>query len=183
MRIRYERTMDDILALNEFSFHHSPTTKRIVSRYRWTGALAIWLLAALLVYVLVPAMPIYLTLLLAFIDAAYFAVVAPRIVLKKTKHNIRKQYAEGQNATLLGEQELELTDTGLIARSKYAETKLAWGAIEKIETTPEHTFLFVSSVNAYIIPHTRILEGDYRALMAEIGRRFQPGQPLQTITS
>jgi len=182
MRIRYERTIDDIIALNYFDFHHSSATQGIVRRYRWTGSIAIWLLAALLIYILVPGMPVFLTLLVAFLDAVFFAIMAPRIVLKKTMRNVRKRYAEGQNATLLGEQELELTDTGLIARSNYTETKLAWGAIERIETTPEHTFLFISSINAYIIPHNRIIEGDYRALMAEIGRRFQPGQPLQKIT-
>jgi hypothetical protein len=182
MIIRFERTMDDMIAFNDFHYSHSPFMKRFMFWYRWGGALFIFLVCTLLIQALTPGSPALFAPLLSLVGAGVFAAIAPSAIRRRMRKQVRKLYSEGKNVSALGELELELTDTGLIAKSAYTETKLAWGAIERIESTPTHTFLYLSSVQAYIIPHNKIIEGDYRALMAEIGRRFQPGQKLpQTI--
>jgi hypothetical protein len=153
--------------------------KRLTARYQWTNALAILVFSFILDHWFFPQIPVLFLLVAALIGSIYFAVRAPNILLRKMKRNLIKMYAEGQNKTMLGEQELEVSDVGLVERSKFSETKMAWGAIERIETTPDHTFVYTSSTNAYIIPHHKIIQGDYRTLMAEISRRFQPGQNLR----
>jgi len=178
MRLYFERTLDDMIAFNDFHFRHSPYMKRFMFWYRLIGALAIVLVSTVLSQVLTPTAPFLFSFILSLIGAGVFVVLAPSLVQKRMKKQVRKLYSEGKNVSALGAQELELTDTGLIARSEYMETKLAWGAIERIESTPTHTFLYLSSVQAYIIPHDKIREGNYHALLTEIGSRFQPGQKL-----
>ena len=178
MRIHFERTMDDMIAFNDYHFRHSPYMKRFMFWYRLIGALAIILLSTLLIQILLPPSPYPFGFIMSLIGAGFFVAIAPTMIQRRMKKQARKLYSEGKNASALGAQELEVTETGLIARSEYFETKMAWGAIERIESTPTHTFLYLSSVQAYIIPHDKIHEGNYHALLTEIGRRFQPGQKL-----
>jgi hypothetical protein len=178
MFIRFERTLEDLIAFNDFHYRHSQSMKKYLFWYRWIGALFILLLPPLIMQSYSPDMPLFFELGLSLIGAIIFAVNAERIVHRRIRKQALKLYKEGNNEALLGESVLELTDTGLLARSPLTETKLAWGAIERIETNSDYTFLYIGSVNAYVIPHNRIIEGDYRAFMAEVGRRFQPGQKL-----
>jgi len=55
---------------------------------------------------------------------------------------------------------------------------MAWGVIERIESTKAHTFLIVGTNAAVIIPHERTTQGVYGVFMQELGRRFKPDQPL-----
>lgn len=179
MHIRFERTMDDMIAFNEFHYSHSPVVKKISFRYQWGGALFIVIFSNMVGHWIMPEAPPLLMLSVSLVGAVIFASRASAILKKRMNHNTRKMLAEGRNASFLGEQQLELTDIGLTARSDYIETKLAWGAIERIESTPDYTFLYLNSVQAYVISHNKIIEGDCRMLLAEIGRRFQPGQRLE----
>lgn len=183
MHIRFQRTMDDMIAFSDYHYDHSPTLKKIVARYRVGGALAILVLSNALVHLILPDAPLPLTLTVSVVGAIYFATQAGKIIKRKTRDNTRKLYAEGKHASLDKEVLLELTETGLIARSDYMETKLAWGAIERIESTPDHTFLYLSPVQAFTIPHNKITEGNFPAMLAEIGRLYQPGQPLPRVAS
>lgn len=181
MRIRFECTMEDVLAFSDFHYQHSPMVNRFIFWYRLIGALTIVLLPSVLIQVLVPDVPLLFRLAVSLLCAIGFAFRASAIIKRRMRKQTLKLYNEGKNSSFLGKHALELTDTGLITRSEYTETKLAWGAIERIEASPDYTFLYISSVQAYVIPHNRIYEGDFRALMSELGRRFQPGQKLPQI--
>jgi hypothetical protein len=81
-------------------------------------------------------------------------------------------YAEGWNKTILCEHQLEVTDDGLIERNLFSESKIRWEAIERVERTETHSFVYVSAVSAHIIPHERILEGDCEAFVAQLQKRI-----------
>ena len=179
MRIRFKRTLNDIIAFSDFHYSHSPAMKKIVARYRVAGALAILLFPAALIHWIMPEVPLPLAISVSVAGAVIFAVQASNIVKRKLRDNTRKLYSEGKSASLEKEVEMELTETGLIARSDIMETKFAWGAIERIESTADYTFFYISPIQAYIVPHNKIIEGNFPAMLAEIGRLYQPGQRLQ----
>ncbi|MCW3052033.1 MAG: hypothetical protein JWN14_1203 [Chthonomonadales bacterium] len=178
MRIRYESKLEDYVAFNDYHYSHSPTMKGYLFWYRYLGACAILFLPYLMLRALGSTASLLLIFPVSLIGTAFFVAIAPRILKRRLKHNARKFLSEGKNDSFVGEKELEITEAGLIARSEYTETKLAWGAFERIASTPTHTFLYLSSVQAYVIPHNNILEGDFRAFLTEVGHRFQPGQRL-----
>ena len=179
MRIRFKRTLNDIIAFSDFHYSHSPTMKKVVARYRVAGALAILILTGAATHSMMPNIPLPLVISVSVVGAAIFATQASNIVKQKMRDNTRKLYSEGKSASLEKEVEMELTETGLIARSDIMETKFAWGAIERIESTADYTFFYISPVQAYIVPHNKIIEGNFPAMLAEIGRLYQPGQRLQ----
>lgn len=176
MRLRYENTMDDAIAFNDFHYAHSPTMKRAVRINKWGMGLM-----AFIFYSFVPGNKnTTINVTIAFVLACLFVLIYPSLVRYNIKRQVHKFYSEGNNKGFLGEHDIEIVEDGVIARSAYSETKTAWGAVERIETTPEHTFIYISAVTALIIPHDRITEGDYKAFLSELGQRFQPGQRLQS---
>lgn len=95
------------------------------------------------------------------------------------KHQVRNFYSEGKNRGVIGEHELEISADGIIERTLYNETKSAWGAVEKIESNPEYTFIYMNSVTAHVIPTRRIIEGDLSEFLTTLGQHYQPDQQLQ----
>ena len=59
---------------------------------------------------------------------------------------------EGENADMLGNRSLTLTEKCIIDLSTLSESKTDWSVIEKITQTKKHIFIFISAVAAYILP-------------------------------
>ena len=177
MPLRYENTINDMLAFQEFHYAHSPTAKRVMSGYRWGGTVVLFIFS----YILWRGHSLASNLFFASFGSGLYAFVSPAICRRSLRRQALKMYSEGDNKGLTGEHELELIEGGFIERTPYNETKIAWGAVERIETTQDYTFIYINSVMALTIPHNSILEGDYKAFMEQIGQRFQPNQILQPV--
>jgi hypothetical protein len=180
MRLRYENTMADMLALQEFWITRMPAGKRTIAVNRWAGVATCFGI----VMIGLPAIgsgkaPIALCFLLAVLGSVLTFVVTPFVVRRMGIYQTRKLNSAENNKGALGEQEIEVIADGLIARTPYHETKLAWAGLDGIESTSEHTFLFTGAMSALIIPHNRLLEGDYRAFMTELAERYQPDHMFQ----
>ena len=174
MRLRYENTLDDAIAFQQYHYTHSPTARRSIAGLRWGGV-------ALIMFMCFAAGKdkLLLHLVEMCILSGIYILILPVLVRRSIKRQSRRMYSEGSNKGMLGEHELEITEDGIIERSPYNETRTAWGAVERIESTPDHTFIYAGSMMAHVIPHSRINEGDYKAFLAQLGQRFQPDQPLK----
>lgn len=172
--LRYENTIDDAVAWGQYYFKHSPVLRR--RRKVAFILLPIWILAcSLLVFGFGHLETVLLCTLI-------YSVVSILIILGLRQligdRLLRKQYSSDRNRGFLGWHELELTDEGLLFRSAYTEGKMAWGVIERIESTKDHTFIYMGTASALIIPHNNITSGNYAAFLQELGQRFRPDQPL-----
>ena len=177
VRLCYENTVDDAVALSKFHNARSPTARR----NQRIGAVIVMLstmLASLLVFGSSDLSATLLNGLIAYSMIVLFSLGYHKLTGDRL---IRKQYLGDNNRNFLGLHELELTDEGIHYRTEYNEGRMAWGLIERIESTPDHTFLFLGTANAMIIPHDRITEGSYSAFLKELGQRFQPDQKLQPL--
>ena len=55
---------------------------------------------------------------------------------------------------------MELTDRGVVVRTSWGESSTWWQGILSVEATPEHLFVYTSSVSAaHVVPKNRVLEG------------------------
>jgi hypothetical protein len=181
MRLRYENTANDFVAFNAFHLAQSPSYKRSIAIYTCvfglaTG-LAVFFLAKSTSLEIVKSLPEESKILVAAVQAilvvAIYALLLPRVLRRSTMRQARKLLAEGQNKLFLCEHRVEITDDGLVTWSPYGESRVRWEAVERVQRTEPHTFLYVSAVAAFIIPHDRILEGDCEAFVAEIQRRIE----------
>jgi hypothetical protein len=181
-KLLYNNSFDDLVAFGEFHYGQSPSMKQSIQRYQLLGAPAIFLIALFLMTAVsqVLLLPFTLNVLIAFAYAALFAFTAPRRFRAATRKNIQKMHGEGSNRRFLATKELEIVTDGLIERTPYSHTKMAWGAIEKIESNGDYIFLYVGAASAYIIPAKRLDAMDVRRFMTALQASYQPDQVLQT---
>jgi len=179
MLIRFERTVEDIMVFKDYHLMNSTLVKRFVFLYRWLGAL-ICLAFFLFFGSLFPSgAPRLFMYAMALIAPSLFAAYAYRITQWQTRCSKSKVMADGDYVKFVGQQQLELTDTGFQTHSDYFQAKIAWEAIDHIVSTSDHTFIYLDPNNAYIIPHDKVFEGDFRALLAELHRRHLSAHRLQ----
>jgi hypothetical protein len=77
-------------------------------------------------------------------------------------------FKEGANKTILGPHELELTESDLIERTPFGESRVRFQAIERVASEGSHTFIYLSAVSANVIPHHAVSEGDREAFVAAL---------------
>jgi hypothetical protein len=177
MKIRYENTMDDLMAFHDHYVTQTPRMKRIWSAYRWIGA-AVVFLAGFFRESASGNQDTIFRLTIAVVGAVIVALIIKPLMLWSARFLTRQLLSNGNNRGFLGEHELEIVDEGLIERTEYNESKAAWGGFDRIESNSQYTFLFVGPATAHVIPHNRLLSGDYKAFMTEFRERYKPDQKL-----
>jgi hypothetical protein len=172
MRIRYEIAVEDLLA---FSVHHhqkSPTLRR--NRFLTVVVLAgmiVWLS-----FVAAESLRIPEVLWIGTALAALFAVVYLRTWKRGMNRVMTKLYAEGRNRGALGVHLAELRDEGFYRRTSCGEQTVFWNGIERIESIPGYTFVYVSALSAHVLPEHSVIEGSFQAFVEELQRRWQESQ-------
>ncbi len=169
MRIRYEITLEDLLAFSLHLHQKSPTLRR--NRLRAAIALAAMILGLCLVASEITSEPAFLWVGVG--GATVIGAIYPRIYRRNVKWLSSRMYAEGQNKALLCEHVTELRDNGLFDGTEFLERTVFWKGIERIESLPGHTFVYLSTMSAQVIPENSIIEGNYQLFVAELQRRWQ----------
>lgn len=165
MRLRYTLSLDDLVALNMYYSKRSPHMKRTLAlTYLLTVGFCFFALLLVVAYLRTQRwfLALFNTLLYAFLV---------QYVLFGRKKRIRRLYAEGKNKGLIGPHELEITEQDLVERTQVGERHTQWSAIDGVSTTPGHTFIFLSALEAHVIPRTTILDGNYEDFVNEVKKR------------
>ena len=68
----------------------------------------------------------------------------------------------------MGEHRLEIENDGLTERTDVNETKTLWRGMERVASTKTHTFIYVTSLSAHIIPHDRIMAGNLQEFVQDV---------------
>jgi hypothetical protein len=66
--------------------------------------------------------------------------------------HVKKLIAEGPNAGMFGPHELTIETSSLIEKTDVNESRHAWSAIDRVIETDDYAFIYLSSVQAHIIP-------------------------------
>jgi hypothetical protein len=182
--IRYTVTVDDVVALGVFHSIRSAAAKQTRQRLRVilsAVAGAVWFIVGYNVYLVSPQT-------IGLWVAPAFGLMAGGVVYGLGSHRfqmphllrymIRKRYAKPDNAKYLGEHSLAIDAQGFTHRTPYTESRYAWGALDRIEAEPSHTYWYVSSCQAIVIPHQKIVEGNFPALLAAVKEHYKPSQTL-----
>ena len=173
-RLCWENTMEDAIAWNKYFYKHSSPLRRF--RRGLLLFLVLWIVGVNLLAYGGTNLAAALLYSIYYLVAAFAIGFGLRFLIGDRL--IRRQYSGEKNRGFFGAHELVLTEEGLIHRTAYSEGKMAWGLIERIESTKDHIFIYVGTNTAVIIPHERITSGQYGVFMQELGRRFKPAQPL-----
>jgi hypothetical protein len=109
--------------------------------------------------------------------AALWFVFYPKLVQWQYQRNVRKLLTEGQAKSLPRRCPIVLHPQTIEAQSQLGASTLYWSAIEKLATTKDHFFLFLSTSNAIIIPKCAFRDDTgYRAFVAAAERYYAAAQ-------
>jgi len=179
MRIRFETTIEDIIAFNRFHCENSPMWRR--QRFA---------MSMLMVFVFLIAVCAVLSLNFRRIESivegpfgvatlAGLAVVTVILSVSvfyymrwrttaSVVSSVRKLLAEGTNRSITGWREMELVNNRLIVKLELIDTSYDLRAIEKIISDDRYTYVYVSSIQAFMIPMTFYPEEEYRQFVADL---------------
>jgi hypothetical protein len=184
VKIRFETTIDDVIAFNRFHFASSPAWRRQV----WTQTL------------LVPAILVAMYLLLrlttvgvvedfeAMLQIGWFdgflaiffaaASIAWGFFIRwhmnsSLERNARRFLSEGSNRVIFGWREMELVNNRLLLKNELIESSLDLRAIEKIVGNDQYTFVYIAAAQAYLIPMHLYPEDEYREFVAELREAWE----------
>lgn len=151
MNIEFERTVDDLIEFNLFHMANSSSIKRQV----FTGQLFIGVLVSISLFGIYYLQYHYLStplVIVGILCGALASVVLRLASRQSTISRIRKMLNEGNNEAILGHQTISLTSEGILGKSPSSESKINWSAIDKVAQNEKFFFLYISSVNAIVIP-------------------------------
>jgi hypothetical protein len=152
MQVSFEQTKDDLIAYNLYHSAHSPA----IRRQRRT-MIAVFVSAALVVAMLLlsfPSSPTPPPGILWVVVAAFLigAAVLPRSYRRGVIKIVGRMIDEGQNRTLLGRREITISPVDLGAASELRSTTVRWKAVEKVVEDGDYLYIYISALEAIIVP-------------------------------
>lgn len=182
MKVRFETTLEDLVAWNLFHFEQSPTIRwqRILYAISLPAMLFLTGLVGLIVFLDVAwTDPV---LFVASVSAAIFVsipatvawvLLSPRLLMTMMERNVRKLLNEGDNRNIFGWREMEFADGLLSVKLAHIELRLDMHAIVKIVGNNEYTFVYISATDAYPIPKNLYPEEEYRCFVAALSNAWE----------
>ena len=174
MKLKFKVEMEDIVALNLFHFENSPTIKKIQLLYTWGFSIFLFFLfgAIAIYHKTIGFFPLGL-----IVSILYFIYIRQSFK-KRHEKLVKKMYGEGKNKGILGNHEMLLSETALITSSEVSKAETQYSAIEKVLTNDQFGFIYLSSVTAFVIPRSRVCEGDFKQFIDELNTRIAQCQTV-----
>jgi len=154
MKLEYQLTEEDLFNFNDFHQKHSPVA--IKTRRKSVAACSISMfLVMTLLTIYEYGFSIGLTVIFAALSS--FVGFLYSIYFKShSKRYLRKAIREGKNFSLNSPATVELTKDEILSNSSVGESKLKWDVVERIEETDDYIFIYISSLQAIIIPKSKV---------------------------
>jgi hypothetical protein len=172
MKIVFGINAEELFLFNQYLFDTSPAIKKAFTKNR--ALISYSPILAAMVLGLVNEQSPFNVMLLVGIAAVTISLPAyyiyPMLVRKNLRKRIVKLYSEGQNNGIIGEHELEIDAGGLVEKTPLGEVRQEWDKIVNVISHNDRTYIFISEINAYILPKYSVVQGDYDAFVAELMR-------------
>ncbi len=154
MIVEYERTVEDIIEFNLFHMSHSPSIRKqtlitqiIVAVLVFIGSLVI----GYLFHQETKALTSFDYIVALVVSISCFYAVPP-FNRAEVRRGFRKATSEGDNKAILGRHTVSLTKDNIFIKTQVGESKYIWSSINKVMQNDKYVFLYVSSINAIMIP-------------------------------
>ena len=153
LSLPYAITMEDYVAFSLYHANHSPSNRKAKWRFMLLPS-ALWILSGLILASSFGWNATGMaTLTIISLISLLWLPIAPMVWQMKAKNKIKALYREGQ----LKEREaltLYITPIGIRTETEDGESSLKWSGVKQILTTPSHIYLYVSNINALVVPRS-----------------------------
>lgn len=187
MKLRFENTLDDLVAFSRHFHESSP----LVKQQARSMAITMFILGWLTIFFInpghwfdVPGWLFWLALAFTLAVTSSLAVAIYFLwkpyMLFNIGRAVRKLYKAKPDKVAFGPRELELTPAHLIERNDYGEFHWKIAAIEQITSTQRYVFVCISPMRAYILPRECFHEDELEAFLDELEGAHAKPPPLVT---
>jgi hypothetical protein len=168
MRIRYENTVEDLVAFTQYQYAHTPSARRALRVLQCLAVVAALCPAAFReVDGRVP--PHWaISVIIAVVAALATPVVCRWAVARQT----RRMYGGAASPGVVGPHELELIGDELVERTPVNEMRTALRAVGRVVTEGGYTFIYLTAVMTHVVPHAAVTEGDLQAFMEALKQQL-----------
>jgi hypothetical protein len=111
-------------------------------------------------------------LLVGLLFCVFYPFQAAKDLDGRIDKTIRKLYDEGKNQEFLGPRDLELSGNTVTETTALGSSTIKLEAIEKIVSTEEHTFFYLGTLSAHILPRQAVSEMEYQAFVQAVERAW-----------
>jgi len=148
MEVTVTTDENDLIALNDHVARTMPVLRRQILT-AWLG-----------IVVALVALGVILTELsgsasagfVFYAAAIFWLFVFPFFIKWTRRRNIRRLCRSSRNLGIFGQHKIVLSPTEIARNGSYGHAAIYWPAVDRIEVSPSHAFIFVSSMNAFMIP-------------------------------
>lgn len=169
MTIQFQLDMEDLLAFQSDVIKHSHTHQVKKSYYRWISTIVLFLLVLLLVET-TPA-----TVVGIFILTIIYYFSFPFLYQKLSMLLYKNQLKKKDFSHLFEPCEMTLSDTGIERKLNEKTSHFTWDQFQNKREDTNHYFLYVSDLEALIIPkHLLHLKDEERVDLQKLFERYIP---------
>jgi hypothetical protein len=170
MRISYDIRLDDLYALQRHCYDHAASIRRAVL-WRQVVGIVLGLCMPIAAWAFFPpeAWPLYFLGLLVIL---FFLFLAPRIWRSNYMRAVRRQYAGTASNGLVGSHLLEIAGEDLVSTNADRQVRTRISSLVRIEEDDDRVYVFTTAVNAHVIPHETVAEGDAEGFVAILKQRM-----------
>ncbi len=170
MNIIFGINAEELFLFNQYLFDSSKTIQKAFTKNRSMICFSPMLAAMILSLVneLSPGNFLLLVGIVAITISLPAYYVYPMFVRKNLRKRIVKMYSEGQNNGIIGEHELQVDADGLVEKTQIGEVRQEWDKIKNVVSHNDRTYIFISDINAYILPKNSVVQGDYDSFVSEL---------------
>lgn len=150
MKINYNLNKDDYVNFNIYHSQHSDSIKKNLKTQRFITPL---------IFFIFPFIAKVNTGISFFYWLSIFAVIYilwtiyyPKYYFHTVKKGVGRMIEEGKNHDLLGPKTIELREDDIFSSGENSESKVKWHSAERYIETDQYIFIYISAMEAYIIP-------------------------------
>jgi hypothetical protein len=146
VQVSFDLTAADLEAWGDFSVRHNAVARRQMFATSLLVAVCVGLLGG----IAVGRSPAGTTI--AVLLAALTFVAAPWVVRGSSRRTTRALYSHGRNVGMLGPRTVRLDADGVHVEMDGGRESRYWWAVEDVTTSPDHVYIYVTSISAHIVP-------------------------------
>ncbi len=175
MILKYENTVEDLVALNRYHSFHSPEYRRLKFKSMLT-----WSVVIIAAAVFVPENALFNRAENIFCGVILAAVVCLATYWGFDAESVKRLYGEDGINDFAGEVELEINCERITERKDDSETSKSWATVNKIVETDDYVFIYLMAMSAVVIPKNSILAGVFDQFVDQARNYWLAAKPNQS---
>lgn len=151
LSFRFRLTEEEFLQFNYYTAWGAPERKKY-RIYYFLRVILLYGAVAMLYIIATKQHYIWIDISVFVVTGALYLILIPSFVKLSIRRKVKDILSKKENQHVLDDAEVILSDSGIIDRDTYSESRYDWDAIVRLAETPDSFYLYTNSYHAIVIP-------------------------------